>query len=83
MVEPKPQILITGITGYIGSVTLAMFLTGEGAGKYQVRGTVRSKKNESKLKPLRDALGSAFSEVELVEADLLDEASLDRAIEGC
>lgn len=84
MVESaKPLVLITGISGYIGGQILAMFVTGEGAGKYRMRGTVRSLNNHEKLKPLKDSLKSAFDEVELVEADLTDELSIDRAVSGC
>lgn len=48
-----------------------------------MRGTVRSKKNKEKMKPLEEAFGEHFKELELVEADLTDEASLIKAAEGC
>jgi len=41
-----------------------------------VRGTVRSKTNTLKIQPLKDAFGDLFEELELVEADLLNESSL-------
>ena len=47
-----------------------------------MRGTVRDKNNFSKLEPLRDAFGDFFNEIELVEADLLNDVSLSAAIEG-
>ena len=47
-----------------------------------MRGTVRSKTNEKRIEPLRKAFGSHFSQLELVEADLLDEESLINAIAG-
>jgi len=47
-----------------------------------VRGTVRDKKNSAKIDPLREAFGENFDHLELVEADLNDASSLDRAIEG-
>ena len=48
-----------------------------------MRGTVRSTKNPAKLEPLMKAYGEHYKDLELVEADLLDEASIFRAIEGC
>lgn len=51
-------------------------------GGFKVRGTVRDKSNKQKIDPLREAFGENFEHLELVEADLNDAASLDRAIEG-
>ena len=51
-------------------------------GGFRVRGTVRDKNNEAKVAPIREAFGDLFAELELVEADLLDEASLVNAIQG-
>ena len=75
-----PLVVITGITGYLGSQVCQLFLQDGG---YRVRGTVRSKTNEEKLAPLKKAFGSNFSRIELVEADLLNEQSLADAIKGC
>ena len=75
----KQIITITGISGYVGSQTCLLFLN---SGKYHVRGTVRNKNNEEKIAPLRKAFGEKFEELELVEADLLDEESINRAIQG-
>jgi nucleoside-diphosphate-sugar epimerase len=44
---------------------------------------VRSINNEIKIKPLRAAFGLNFSKLELVEADLLDSKSIEKATEGC
>jgi len=52
------------------------------SGRFKVKGTVRSTTNEAKIAPLRQAFGDHFNQLELVEADLLDEKSLFRAIEG-
>ena len=53
-------------------------------GTYDVRGTVRSTKNMDKIDPLKKAYGDElFSQLELVEADLLNEESLINACEGC
>lgn len=51
-------------------------------GGFRVRGTVRDKTNESKIAPLREAFGELFNQLELVEADLLNEESLVSAIAG-
>jgi len=75
----SPLVVITGISGYLGSATCLTFLK---EGKYRVRGTVRSKSNEAKIKPLRDGFGKLFDQIELVEADLNNEASLMAACEG-
>lgn len=45
-------VLITGVTGLIGSGVLEVFVMGEGAGKFKVRATVRNKDNKEKMKPL-------------------------------
>ena len=75
----KPIVTLTGITGYVGAVTCKMFLEDGG---YRVRGTVRDKNNEAKVAPIREAFGDLFNQLELVEADLMDEASLVTAIQG-
>ena len=81
MVESKkPKVVITGITGFLGSHVCNVFLKDGGFG---VRGTIRDKKNEAKLAPLKKAFGDNFSQLELVEADLLKPESLDEAIKGC
>ena len=51
-------------------------------GGFTVRGTVRDKTNEQKIAPLRAAFGENVNKLELRNADLLDEKSLDDAIEG-
>ena len=70
---------ITGITGYIGAEVCLVFLKDGG---YRVQGTVRDTKNEKKIDPIREAFGEYFNQLELVEADLLDELSLINAING-
>ena len=47
-----------------------------------MRGTVRSTKNEAKLEPLKLAYGELYDQLELVEADLLNEESIINACEG-
>jgi dihydroflavonol-4-reductase len=48
-----------------------------------VRGSVRDPSNEARLAPIKAALGDLFTNLELVQADLLDEASINRTVEGC
>lgn len=76
----KKKVLITGISGYLGSFVCDTFLKN---GTFKVRGTVRDTKNAKKIDPLRKAFGENFDEIELVEADLLNPESLDRAVQGC
>lgn len=48
-----------------------------------MRGTVRSKTNAAKIDPLKRLLGDElFAQVELVEADLLNEHSIREAFQG-
>ena len=75
----KPLVTITGVTGFLGSMTALDFLKD---GSYRVRGTVRSTSNQAKLAPLKAGLGEYFDQLELVEADLMDEASIIKACEG-
>lgn len=62
---------MTGASGYIASHLVRLLLS-KG---YRVRGTVRSLKNEKKLKPLKDLCPTAKHPLELVEADLNDPES--------
>ena len=57
MEHNKPIVTITGISGYIGAQTCLYFLK---HGGFRVRGTVRSVKNEKKIKPLKRAFGEYF-----------------------
>lgn len=61
-------VLVTGASGYIATHVVQQLLK---AG-YSVRGTVRSRKNETKVKPLLELCPEASSALELVEADLTD-----------
>lgn len=73
----KKKVVITGISGYLGSYVCDTFLRDGG---FQVRGTVRDTKNEKKIAPLKKAFGDMFNELELVEADLLNAESLEKAV---
>jgi nucleoside-diphosphate-sugar epimerase len=75
----KPVVTITGISGYVGALTCLCFLKN---GTFKVRGTVRSLNNPEKIEPLKKAFGEYFDKLELVEADLCDENSIIKAIQG-
>ena len=78
--EGKPIVLITGISGYIGSQVCLKFLQNGG---FRVRGTVRSATNQAKIQPLIEGFGQElFDQLELVEADLLQPQTLEDAIAG-
>lgn len=80
MVESsKPTVLITGVSGYLGSHCALVFLKD---GSYNVRGTVRDTKNPKKIEPLRKAFGALFDQLTLVEADLENSQSIHDAIKG-
>ena len=77
--ENKPLVVITGVSGYIGSHVAHKVLQNGG---FRVRGTMRSIKPE-KTDPLKAAFGDdLFANIEFVEADLLNDESMDKAIEG-
>jgi len=71
------RVLVTGITGFLGS-HVGKLLLEKG---YKVRGTVRDKKNEKKLAPLKSL--PKYETLELVEADLLKPESWEEAVKDC
>lgn len=77
MVSTAP-VLVTGASGFIGSQIIADLL----ARGYRVRGTVR---DLSKRKGYEHLLGlpGAAERLEIVAAELFDQAAFDRAVEGC
>lgn len=81
--DSRPIIVITGVTGFIGSQLLNHCLNGELAQKYKIRGTVRNPMDAEKMAPLYSWFEGAetFAEkTEIVHLDLIDEASVDEAI---
>jgi nucleoside-diphosphate-sugar epimerase len=72
-------VVITGISGFVGGHVVSLFLKDE---QYKVIGTVRDKDNEAKMAELKAAFGADFDRIELRNADLLDDQSMERAIEG-
>jgi len=76
----KPLVTITGVTGFLGSMTAKYYLEDGG---YRIRGTVRDVNNATKINPLKSTLGEElFSKLELVEADLLNQESISAALSG-
>ena len=75
----EPRVLVTGASGFIATHIVHQ-LQKQG---YKVRGTVRSLNNENKIKPLRQLCPDAKHELELVEADLLNEESWKDAVKDC
>ena len=75
-----PLVLVTGSSGYVASHCVKQLLEG---GEYRVRGTVRSLKNSEVCDALKALVPESKFPLELVEADLLDEASWKKAVEGC
>ena len=80
MESDKPRVLITGITGFLGSHICLQFLQDGG---YQVVGSVRDRKNPKKMQPIKDGFGPLFDNLEIVELELTDEESILRAAKGC
>lgn len=78
-VKTDGPVLVTGATGYI-AVHIIRLLLEEG---YQVLGTVRDLKNDTKLKPLKNLSQNAQHSLELVEADLTKDDSWDEVAIGC
>lgn len=73
-----PLVLVTGVSGYIGTwVAYTALKLG-----YKVRGTVRSISNENKISHLRDLCPSSKYKIELVEADLNSERGWNEAVQG-
>lgn len=58
MESTQKKIVITGVSGYLGSQVCRLFLQ---EGSFKVKGTVRDKNNEDKIAPLRDGFGEYFN----------------------
>ena len=77
MESDKIKVLVTGVTGFLGSRIANSLLEQN----YLVRGTVRSLKNKDKLYPINSLPHQ--ENLELIEADLLKEEDWDKAVSGC
>ena len=78
--ESVPLVLVTGATGYIATHVVQQLLL---SGNYRVRGTIRSLKNEAKVKELKGLVPDAKYPLDLCEADLVNKESWLPAVQGC
>lgn len=85
--KKNAKVLVTGVTGFVGShVAQQLLLHG-----YQVKGTVRSTSDEARMDKLRKQItetiqgieSSSLPELEFFEADLLKEDVWPAAVAGC
>ena len=74
----KELILVTGASGYLASNLIKLLLSKN----YKVRGTVRSLKDPKKHESLYNLVPSKKQNLTLVEADLLDPSSWNKAVKG-
>lgn len=72
-------ILVTGVTGYLASWIVKKLLDKD----HTVHGTVRDLKKEEKYIHLLEIEKKGSGTLKLFEADLLEEGSFAKAIEGC
>lgn len=70
---------MSGASGFLAGHVINILLQ-QG---YKVRGTVRSLKNQDKLKPIKEICPEKNHNLELVEANLLDNKCWDKIIPGC
>lgn len=75
----KPLVVITGVTGFLGSQVLNEFLRGEGKGKYRVRATVRdATKTDSRwFNALKTHFAAELDQIEFVSLELTNPAQID------
>ncbi|RNA00909.1 NADPH-dependent aldehyde reductase ARI1-like isoform X1 [Brachionus plicatilis] len=78
-ITDKDLILVTGASGYIATHIVKQLLE---LG-FRVRGTVRSLKDDKKVLPLKTLISNPKHELELCEADLLNEESWPAAVKDC
>ena len=78
--ESVPLVLVTGATGYIATHVIQQLLL---SGNYRVRGTIRSLKNEEKVKALKELVPDAKYPLDLCEAELLNKESWPPAVRDC
>ena len=80
IIKNSPLVLVTGASGFIATHIVQQLLA---KGQVRVRGTVRSLKNEDKVKPLHDLVPDAKYPLELVEAELNNPDSWKEAVQEC
>lgn len=75
----SPKLLITGVTGYLGSWTTLKALE---SGKYEVYGTIRDHTDTKQVDEVKTALGDKGSDLKFRTLDLDKEETADAAVEG-
>eukprot|EP00537_Pseudo-nitzschia_pungens_P013502 CAMPEP_0172390480 /NCGR_PEP_ID=MMETSP1061-20121228/7120_1 /TAXON_ID=37318 /ORGANISM="Pseudo-nitzschia pungens, Strain cf. pungens" /LENGTH=406 /DNA_ID=CAMNT_0013120871 /DNA_START=255 /DNA_END=1475 /DNA_ORIENTATION=+ len=76
----KPMVTITGLDGFLGPHVGLEFLK---SGNYRVRATVRKNySDKDKMNAIKEAYGEHYQDLDIVEAELLDEDSMMQAIDG-
>ena len=78
--DGPPIVLVTGASGFIAMHIIRQLLE---QGRLRVRGTVRDKTCEQKVKPLKELVPDAKYPLDLVDADLTKEDSWKNAVSGC
>ena len=73
------RVLVTGVSGFIGSHVAERLL----AKGYNVRGTVRNKAKGQKIVDALAANGNDVSKLELVEANLASDDGWEKAVKNC
>jgi dihydroflavonol-4-reductase len=76
---PTEQVLVTGGTGFVGAHCIAQLL----ARGYRVRTTVRSLSRQSDVLAMQHEAGADASALEVIAADLMDDAGWPAAVAGC
>uniref|UniRef100_A0A914UJD6 NAD-dependent epimerase/dehydratase domain-containing protein n=1 Tax=Plectus sambesii TaxID=2011161 RepID=A0A914UJD6_9BILA len=74
-------VLVTGASGFVGLHCVKLLL----ANGFNVRGTVRSLRNARKIEPLNNLKRETTTRgtLQLCEADLMNESSWEKAVNGC
>lgn len=78
-IDKTKPILVTGATGYLASWVVKQLLD-EGL---TVHGTVRNKANTKKYEHLIDVAAKSKGNLEIFEADLLNDGSFEKAMQNC
>lgn len=79
IVSESDLVVVTGANNFIGSHIVKLLLE-QG---YQVRGTVRSLKDDSVIYPLKNLVPNAKYQLQLYEVDMLKEESWQEALRDC
>lgn len=73
----EEKVLIIGLPTFLGSTIVGQLLK---TGQYKLRASVSAEDTEEKLAPIREAFGDDFEKIEIVEMDLSDRVSVEKAV---